>query len=213
MCRNMYMSKVVERKIYMNKKRLFTTVFVLLIFIVLIFSLLNKNSEKEKIFDYVVDNEKAILNAVDEINKLSQSIALDYAEQIVNVGNAEINEYVEDVDGLYVEIKGLLGTRRVEIDNENILNILNGKPIANIGIDNGIIIFDCGGKGIAPSSQDYAFYYSPNDEPFAVFGGYIVCEPSKMTKEGNGYKYIDSGYNIFYVEEIKDNLYFCEASF
>ena len=112
------MSNFGERKIYMNKKRLFTTVFVLLIFIMVIFSLLNKNSEKEKIFDYVVDNEKAILNAVDEINKLSQSIALDYAEQIVNVGNAEINEYVEDVDGLYVEIKGLLGTRRVEIDNE-----------------------------------------------------------------------------------------------
>ena len=210
------MSNVVERKIYMNKKRLFTTVFVLLIFIVVIFSLSNKNSEKEKIFDYVVDNEKAILNAVDEINKLSQSIALDYAEQIVNVGNAEINEYVEDVDGLYVEIKGLLGTRRVEIDNEIILNILNGKPIANIGIDNGIIIFDCGGKGIAPSSQDYTFYYSPSGNPYAVSvlaGGNIVCEPSQMEEDGEGYKYIDDGYNIFYTQEITDKLYFCEAQY
>lgn len=197
----------------MNIKRLFTTVLILLIIIAVIFSLLNKKSEKEKIFDYAVNHEKMILSAVDEISQLSQSIDIDYSEKIAGIGNAEINEYADEVDGLYVEIKGLSETRILEIDNGLILNVLNGKPVKDIAIDDGTIIFDCGGKGIAPSSQSYAFYYSPNDEPFAVFDGHIICEPSQMIKENNGYKYTDSSYNIFYTEKIKDNLYFCEARF
>ena len=197
----------------MNRKRLFFITSILLIVILAVFLLSNMKSEKEKIFDYVSNNEKTILNVVDEITQLSQSIKLDYSEKIVRIGDAEKNEYVDDVDGLYVEIKGLSGTRRLEIYNEVISNILNGKLVKEIGIDDGLIIFDCGGKGIAPSSQDYDFYYSQNDEPYAVFDGYIVCEPSQMVKKDNGYEYIDSGYNTFYTEKIRDNLYFCEARF
>lgn len=197
----------------MNRKRLLVGVSCLLIVIVVMFFSLNIKDEKEKIFDYVIENEEAILSAVGEINQLSQNISFDYTETIVSVGNAEINEYADDVDGLYAEIKGLDGVRIVEIYSEPLQNVLNGKPVRDIGVEDGIIVFDCGGKGIAPSSKDYAFYYSIYDKPVAVFDGRIVCEPSQMVQKGNGYEYIDSGYNIFYTEKIKDNFYFCEAIF
>ncbi len=187
----------------------------IVLFIGLIVIVLNINTKdaKEQIFDYVFENEEVILDGISEINKLSDNLALDFDENVVGVGNAKINRYADDIEGLYVDIKGTSEVRRIEIENEILMNILNGKPVENIGIDNGIIIFDCGGKGIAPSSQDYAFYYSPNDEPFAVFDGCMVGETLQMMQEGKGYKYIDGGGNAFYTEKITDNLYFCEAHF
>ncbi len=195
------------------KKRLLSIVFVLLVVIIAISILSNSKSKKEEIFDYVVKNEEKILSVVEEINYLSQHIPLEFKEEIVAVTNPAIKEDASDVEGLCVKIEGLLGSRIEELNNEPIKNVLNGKPVEGIGIDDGIIIFNCGGRGIAPSSQYYAFYYSSNDEPFAVFDGRIICEPSEMGKEGNGYLYMDSGYNTFYAEKIKDNFYFCEASF
>lgn len=187
----------------------------IVLFIGLIVIVLNINTKdaKEKISDYIIENEELILDGISEISKLSNNLEIDFDENIVRVGNAKINRYADDIEGLYVDIKGSSEVRRIEIENEILMNILNGKPVENIGIDNGIIIFACGGKGIAPSSQYYAFYYSPNDEPFAVFDGHIVGKPLQMMKEGNGYEYIDNGGNVFYTEKIKDNLYFCEAKF
>lgn len=213
---NRNMEKFVERKIYMNKKRLFVITFVLLIAIVLIGFLSNTKSKKEKIFDYVMENESLIYSVIDKIDELPLRVSLNYGEEIVGVGNSKIDKYTDDVDGLYVEIKKSSTENRVEISDDVFAELLDGSPVTHIGIDNDIIIFDCGGKGIAPSSQDYMFYYSPSGKPYAVSvlaGGNIVCEPSQMEEDGEGYKYIDDGYNIFYTKEISDKLYFCEAQY
>lgn len=196
------------------KKRMLYLVFALLIVIIAIISILSDSkSKKEVIFDYVVENEEMILSAVEEISYLSQYIPLDFKEEIVAVDNPAIKEDADDVEGLCVTIEGLLGSRIEKLDNEHIQKIINSNPVDGVGIDKGIIIFGCGGRGIAPSSQYYYFYYSAEDKPVAVFDNRVICEPSQMAKENNGYKYIDSGHNIFSVEKIKDKFYFCEASF
>ena len=200
----------------MNKKRLFVIAIVFIIAIVVIFFSSNTKGKKEKIFDYVMENESLIYSVIDKIDELPLRVLLNYGEEIVGVGNSKIDKYTDDVDGLYAEIKNNSAKKRVEISDDVFAELLDGSPVIHIGIDNDMIIFDCGGKGIAPSSQDYTFYYSPNGKPYAVSvlaGGNIVCEPSQMEKDGEGYKYIDDGYNIFYTQEITDKLYFCEAQY
>lgn len=200
----------------MNKKRLFVGAILLIIAIVAIAFSSNTKGKKEKIFDYVTENEDLIYSVIDKIDELPLRVSLNYGEKIVGVGNSKIDKYTDDVDGLYVEIKKNSAKKRVEISDDVLARLLEGSPVIHIGIDNDIIIFDCGGKGIAPSSQDYTFYYSPNDKPYAVSvlaGGNIVCEPSQMEADGEGYKYIDDEYNIFYTQKITDKLYFCEAQY
>jgi len=201
----------------MNKKRLFLIVvgIVLTIVVLLAFSL-NVKSKKEKIFDYVAENEKLIYSVLDKIEELSLEVSLNYGEEIVGVGNAKIDKNTDDVDGLYVEIKKSSTKNRVKFSDDVFAELLDGSSVTHIGIDNDIIIFDCGGKGIAPSSQDCTFYYSPSGKSYAVSvltGGNIVCEPSQMEGDGERYKYIDDGYNVFYTQEIVENLYFCEARY
>lgn len=169
-------------------------------------------NKKETVYDYIIKNETLILDGIDEINNLPDAITLDYGDKIIGIGNAKINKYVDEDFELYVDIDGFLEPRKVPIQSETLLNILNGNPVEKIGIDNGIIIFDCGGKGIVPSGQDYYVYYSPNDRPFAVFDGRAICDSSEMIPDGKGYKYIVNG-DIFYTEKIKDNFYYCKASF
>lgn len=188
-----------------------TAVFIIAI-VLWACSTISIKDKKETVYDYVIKNETLILNGIDEIRNLPDAITLDYGDKIRGVGNAKINKYVDEDFGLYVDIDGLLESRKVTIQSETLLNILNGNPVENIGIDSGIIIFDCGGEGIVPSGQDYYFYYSPNDIPFAVFGGRAICDSSEMIPDGKGYKYIVNG-DIFYTEKIKDNFYYCKASF
>lgn len=168
---------------------------------------------KYKIITYVETDTERLLDAVDEVKQLSQTMDLSTAEKLVRIDNAQTNEYSDGVDGLCAHIDGLGVSRNVEFNNDFIKNILNGNPIRSIAVDDGIIIFDCGGWGIAPSSRHYAFYYSPNDEPFAVFDGRVVCDSSQMSKNGGRYKYTDNSANVFYTEKIKDKFYFCEAVF
>lgn len=175
--------------------------------------MLDTKNKKEEIFDYVIKNEENILSATNEISHLSQYISVDFDERFVTVDNLSKKEDANDTEGLSVGIKGLLGSREEELYNEHIQKILNGNPVEEIGIDKGIIIFNCGGRGIAPSSQYYGFYYSVDNKPVAVFGNSVLCDSSQMTKKDNGYEYRDSGYNSYYVEKIKDNFYFYEASF
>lgn len=85
--------------------------------------------------------------------------------------------------------------------------------IKEVDICDGYILVYCQGYGIAPSSQEYGFYYSRDDLPVAVFGGQIICRTGQMVEEGDGYQYLDSGYNSFYTERIKGNIYFYSASF
>lgn len=80
--------------------------------------------------------------------------------------------------------------------------------ITDVKIVDGYVLVYCKGAGIAPSSQDYGFYYSERNIPVGVgYGPHIVCNIEDMTPDGNGYKGIVDG-NSFYTEHIKENIYF-----
>ena len=98
-----------------------------------------------------------------------------------------------------------------EDKDENAL--LSIKGITQVNIVDGYVIVFCKGAGIAPSSQDYGFYYSEENLPVGVFDEQIVCSNSELVEYENGYRYLDSGYNEFYTEHIKGNIYFYSAAF
>ena len=95
-------------------------------------------------------------------------------------------------------------------DSEALLAI-NG--IKEVDIVDGYVLVYCKGVGIAPSSQEYGFYCSEENLPVGVVDGQIVCSNSELVKYENGYRYLDSGYNEFYTEHIKGNIYFYSAAF
>ena len=80
--------------------------------------------------------------------------------------------------------------------------------ITDVKIVDGYVLVYCKGAGIAPSSQEYGFYYSEGNIPVGVgYEPHIVCNIEDMTPDGNGYKGIVDG-NSFYTEHIKGNIYF-----
>ena len=80
--------------------------------------------------------------------------------------------------------------------------------ITQVNIVDGYVLVYCKGAGIAPSSQDYGFYYSEDNSPVTVDCNLgIVCYAADLTPEGDGYQCIVSG-NTFYTEHIKGNIYF-----
>ena len=85
--------------------------------------------------------------------------------------------------------------------------------VTSVVIVDGYVLVYCKGSGIAPSSQDYGFYYSEDNLPVGVFDGQIVCGTDELVEYGSGYRYLDSGLNAFYTEQIKGNIYFYSASF
>lgn len=90
-------------------------------------------------------------------------------------------------------------------DTEALLAI-NG--ITKVEIVDGYVLVFCKGVGIAPSSQDYGFYYSEENSPVTVDCNLgIVCEADGLTPEGKGFQCVVSG-NTFYTEHIKGNIYF-----
>ena len=90
-------------------------------------------------------------------------------------------------------------------DSEALLAI-NG--IKEVDIVDGYVLIYCKGAGIAPSSQDYGFYYSEDNSPVTVDCNLgIVCYAADLSPEGDGYQCIVSG-NTFYTEHIKGNIYF-----
>ncbi len=85
--------------------------------------------------------------------------------------------------------------------------------IAKVDFYGGYILVYCMGAGIAPSSQDYGFYYSRENLPVAVFDGFIVCQTADLEEEGNGFQYTDQWHNVYYTEHITGNFWFYSASF
>lgn len=80
--------------------------------------------------------------------------------------------------------------------------------IAEVKIVQGYVLVYCKGVGIAPSSQDYGFYYSEENLPVTVdctlsINGYTA----DLTPKGEGYEYTED-HNVFYTEHIKSNIYF-----
>ena len=81
--------------------------------------------------------------------------------------------------------------------------------VEGVNIVDGYVLVFCCGQGIAPSSQDYGFYYTVENLPVAVnCNNEIIGTNDELTAEGNGYKYYDEGGNYFYTEHIKGNIYF-----
>jgi hypothetical protein len=90
-------------------------------------------------------------------------------------------------------------------DSEALLAI---DGITQVRIAKGYVLVYCKGAGIAPSSQDYGFYYSEDNSPVTVGCNLgIVCYAADLSPEGDGYQCIKSG-NIFYTEHIEGNIYF-----
>ena len=90
-------------------------------------------------------------------------------------------------------------------DSEALLAI---DGVTQVNIVDGYVLVYCKGTGIAPSSQDYGFYYSEDNSPVTVDCNLgIVCYAADLSPEGAGYQCIVSG-NTFYTEHIKGNIYF-----
>ena len=86
--------------------------------------------------------------------------------------------------------------------------------ITRVAITDGYMLVSCGGAGIAPSSQDYGFYYAADGSPVAVDCNLdILCREANLTPKGKGFQYTDSGHNVFYTEHIADNLFFYSNSY
>ena len=82
------------------------------------------------------------------------------------------------------------------------------KGITQVNIVDGYVIVYCKGTGIAPSSQDYGFYYSTENTPITVDCNLgIVRKANDLTPKGKGFQCVVSG-NTFYTEHIKGNIYF-----
>ena len=86
--------------------------------------------------------------------------------------------------------------------------------VAEVKIRDGYVVVYCMGGGIAPSSQDYGFYYSEENLPVAIdCNEKIICDTVDLTPEGKGYQYLDSGHNVFYTEYITGNIYYYSAAY
>ena len=95
-------------------------------------------------------------------------------------------------------------------DKDTLLAI-NG--IEEIDFAENYVILFCKGAGIAPSSQDYGFYYSENNSPITVDCDLdIVCFEKDLSPEGEGYQCVVNG-NVFYTEHIKGKLYFYSTAY
>ena len=80
--------------------------------------------------------------------------------------------------------------------------------ITQVKIVDGYVLVYCKGAGIAPSSQDYGFYYTEENIPVGVGCNLdIVCYRDTMQPKGSGYEGTVN-YNTFYTEHIKGNIYF-----
>lgn len=129
---------------------------------------------------------------------LSCSLVFVLASCGAKESKEDIFDYVEKNLDIIVEA---CATKDVEA-----LCALNG--IEEVAVVDGYIIAYCKGAGIAPSSQDYGFYYSEGKKPIAVDCSLdIVCYAEDLAPEGNGYQCIVNG-NVFYTEPIIGNIYF-----
>ena len=88
---------------------------------------------------------------------------------------------------------------------------ING--ISEIIVNEGYTVFYCSGGGIAPSSQEYGFYYSAENKPMAIFDGVAVCRPEDMKEKNDTYEYLDDSYNIYHAENIIGNFYYYDNAF
>ena len=99
-----------------------------------------------------------------------------------------------------------------DIEEHDFTDSMNIGKIEDVTVLEQGVDFYCGGKGIAPSSQDYGFYYTEDDLPKAIWCGVKYCDDSLLVEDGNGYS-TDYQHNYYYTEKIRDNFYYYEAHF
>lgn len=99
-----------------------------------------------------------------------------------------------------------------DIDRQEFSESMTIRGIEDVSVIGESVDFYCGGKGIAPSSQDYGFYYTEDDLPKAIWCGVKYCDDSLLVEDGDGYS-TDYQHNYYYTEKIRDNFYYYEAQF
>lgn len=84
--------------------------------------------------------------------------------------------------------------------------------IKDIDADETVVEFSCGGAGIGSATSYVGFYYTPENDMFAVW-----CAPSSdnsLIPSGTGFEWRDqNGDNWYYTEHICGNFYYYEASY
>ena len=116
------------------------------------------------------------------------------------------------------EIFGLVENNYDEIvracEDEETEALLAIEGIEKTKLHAGYVVVYCAGAGIAPSSQDYGFYYSEDGLPAAIDCNLsILCNDGKLTPKENGYQYVDAGHNVFYTERIRGKIYFYSTAY
>jgi len=98
------------------------------------------------------------------------------------------------------------------IEDEDFSAFENQGLIKEIGPDDTVVDFSCGGAGIGSGTSYVGFYYTPNHDMTAVW-----CAPSSATALipcGAGFEWREeSGDNYYYTEHICGCFYYYEASF
>ena len=98
-------------------------------------------------------------------------------------------------------------------ENKNVEALLDINGITKVKVVDEYVVVFCKGRGIAPSSQDYGFYYSKNNTLVTIDCNLeIVCKEDNLVREGNGFKCVVSG-NEFYTEHIKGSIYFYSTAY
>ncbi len=98
-------------------------------------------------------------------------------------------------------------------ENKDVDSLIAIDKITQVKVVDGYVVVFCKGVGIAPSSQDYGFYYSKDNIPVTIDCNLeIVCKIDALTPKGNGFKCVVSG-NEFYTEHIKGNIYFYSTAY
>ncbi len=88
------------------------------------------------------------------------------------------------------------------------------KKIKSVSINENIISFNCGGKGLGSATSYYGFYYSVNDEPIGAYFGTNIVGKFELMPDGDGYSYTEENSdNTYYTEKIIENFYYYESHF
>ena len=90
--------------------------------------------------------------------------------------------------------------------NEDADALLDIKGVSEVKIVPGYVLVYCRGSGIAPSSQDYGFYYTEDNIPAAIDCNLDILTTSLAPKDSGFECTFD--HNTFYTEPIKGNIYF-----
>ena len=129
-------------------------------------------------------------------------IALLFVRKYMFSPYKEISKYVtQNESTLRRECEHYLEQDYVNKEDAHVTGIYRG--------ENKIVQFSYSGKGIAPASVYYGFYYSPEDIPVSYCNG---NEELTMVSEGE-WIWEDVGDNGGRIRKIQDNWYYYEAWF